>query len=54
MRHVAVDAVGEEVAGAVFQLLTNHVTGGEIEKVKHTLPEEIRALWPEPVRVMAR
>jgi uncharacterized protein (DUF2267 family) len=40
------DTDPEKVLGAVFQLLNNHVTAGEIERVKRCLPAEIRALWP--------
>ena len=32
----------EQVARAVFQLLARKVTAGEIEKLKHILPDEIR------------
>ena len=35
----------ERVARAVFQVLSKHVTSGEIEGVKRSLPTEIRALW---------
>jgi uncharacterized protein (DUF2267 family) len=35
----------EEVTRAVFQVLSKHVTSGEIEAVKRRLPAEIRALW---------
>ncbi|HWG46428.1 MAG TPA: DUF2267 domain-containing protein [Gemmataceae bacterium] len=42
----------EEVARAVFQLLAVHVSSGEIEKMKHTLPAEIRALWAENMPLM--
>jgi uncharacterized protein (DUF2267 family) len=38
----------EAVAGAVFAVLERRVTEGEIEDVKHILPEPIRQLWPEP------
>src|SRR6476620_4667789 len=31
---------------AVFQLLTRKITEGEIEDVKHCLPEELRNIWP--------
>jgi len=37
----------EQAVRAVFQLLACRVTAGEIEKVKHALPEKIRSLWPE-------
>ncbi len=39
-----VDAV--QVARVVFKVLAEHVTGGEIEDVKHNLPSGIRDLWP--------
>src|SRR5262245_52945741 len=35
----------EEVARAVFTVLANRVTEGEIEHIKHVLPDEIRCLW---------
>ena len=31
---------------AVFKVLGRHVSAGEIEKVRHALPESIRDLWP--------
>jgi uncharacterized protein (DUF2267 family) len=36
----------ERVARAVFKVLSDRVTEGEIEGVKHLLPAEIRELWP--------
>jgi uncharacterized protein (DUF2267 family) len=36
----------ELIARAVFKVLTNRITAGEIEDVKHVLPAEIRSLWP--------
>ena len=33
---------------AVFELLSSKITAGEIEDVRHSLPEELRNLWPEP------
>ena len=41
------DAQPEEIARGVFQVIAKHVTPGEIEHVKITLPEELRALWRE-------
>jgi uncharacterized protein (DUF2267 family) len=39
------DVDPERVARIVFQVLSKHVTGGEIEGVKRSLPTEIRLLW---------
>jgi uncharacterized protein (DUF2267 family) len=36
----------EDSARAVFTLLEQRVTEGEIEDVQHMLPEAIRNLWP--------
>jgi uncharacterized protein (DUF2267 family) len=36
----------EEIVRAVFTLLVQRVSYGEIEDVKHVLPEDIRDLWP--------
>lgn len=36
----------EEVARAVFRVISKHVSEGEIADVKHTLPHQIRELWP--------
>jgi uncharacterized protein (DUF2267 family) len=36
----------ERVARAVFQALTRHVSAGEIEDIKSSLPADIRSLWP--------
>jgi uncharacterized protein (DUF2267 family) len=35
----------ERVARAVFAVLAQHVSNGEIEAVKRSLPAEIRSLW---------
>jgi len=41
------DAVDpERIARAVFKLLADRVTEGEIADVKHVMPSEIRDLWP--------
>lgn len=35
----------EAVVRAVFNVLAKHITPGEVEKVKQSLPEDIRLLW---------
>ena len=37
---------GGEVTRAVLQVLAKHITPGEVEKVKHALPNDLRTLWP--------
>jgi uncharacterized protein (DUF2267 family) len=39
------DVDPEEVVQAVFGVLSKHVSSGEIEGVKRSLPTEIRSLW---------
>jgi len=41
----------EKATRAVFQVLSRHVSAGEIEDVRNMLPGDIRALWPEPSAV---
>jgi len=36
----------ERVARAVFMILANRVSAGEIEDVKNVVPAELRELWP--------
>jgi uncharacterized protein (DUF2267 family) len=36
----------EQIARAVFALLANRISEGEIEDVQHVLPSKIRELWP--------
>jgi len=31
----------------VFHVLSRHVDRGQVEKVRNSLPEEVRGLWPE-------
>jgi uncharacterized protein (DUF2267 family) len=38
----------EPAARAVFRLLANHVTGGELHHVRAQLPPELRILWYLP------
>ncbi len=37
-----------EAVSAVFALLSDKITAGEIKQVHHSLPADIRALWPLP------
>ncbi len=39
----------EPVARAVFLVMANRISEGEIEDVEHVLPREIRDLWPSTV-----
>lgn len=41
--HMTVSA--DEIARAVFRVISKHVSSGEIADIKHTLPPEIRELW---------
>jgi len=43
---VAVDGSPEEVTRAVFKVLQNHVTAGEIQDVKSNMPKALQPLWP--------
>jgi uncharacterized protein (DUF2267 family) len=40
------EADSRTIAAAVLKVLSKHVTGGEVDKIKHVLPEPIRELWP--------
>jgi uncharacterized protein (DUF2267 family) len=33
---------------AVFELLSDKISAGEVKDVRHALPAELRHLWPEP------
>ncbi|MEX1082156.1 MAG: DUF2267 domain-containing protein [Halofilum sp. (in: g-proteobacteria)] len=37
----------ETAARAVFTVLGRHISDGEIRKVQHMLPDDVRELWPE-------
>lgn len=39
---------GQQDIRYVFDLLNAHLTAGEIEDVRGSLPAEIRTFWPEP------
>ena len=34
-------------ARAVFGILSRHIDPGQVEKIKHSLPEEVRAIWSD-------
>ena len=38
----------ERICTAVFELLNEHVSPGEINDIRNELPGAIRKLWPEP------
>ena len=38
----------DDAISAVFELLSDKLTLGEIAQVHHALPADIRALWPLP------
>jgi uncharacterized protein (DUF2267 family) len=38
----------ERAVTAVFQTLESEMPGGELDHVRHALPEELRELWPKP------
>jgi len=42
----------EEVTRAVLHVLSQHVSKGEVENVKLTLPHEIRELWNEEMQTL--
>jgi uncharacterized protein (DUF2267 family) len=44
----------EEVVSSVFDVLSRHVSGGEIDDVISQLPRDIRSLWPEQARAVLR
>lgn len=43
----------DEAARAVFMVLSNHVSLGQVEKIRQSLPEDIRRLWPDRARAPA-
>jgi uncharacterized protein (DUF2267 family) len=37
----------QQVCRAVFRVIARHTSEGEIEDVKHSLPKELKELWPQ-------
>ncbi|RMF57349.1 MAG: DUF2267 domain-containing protein [Bacteroidetes bacterium] len=42
-----------QVVQGVFKTLNRHISRGEVEEVRALLPQELRALWPEPTAAEA-
>jgi uncharacterized protein (DUF2267 family) len=38
-----------EAVLSVFKVLSRHVDPGQVAKIRHALPKEIRELWPDPL-----
>lgn len=44
----------EDAIRAVFTVLMRHLPDGQLEKVRHALPEDIRAMWPKSASLGSR
>jgi len=42
------DYRGQQDIITVFKLLNARISRGQVNDIRHNLPEDIRALWPEP------
>jgi uncharacterized protein (DUF2267 family) len=49
-RNIDPDMDAERTARAVFKILSQRISPGEIEDVINMLPPALRELWPEKVR----
>ncbi|PSJ65747.1 DUF2267 domain-containing protein [Kumtagia ephedrae] len=38
----------KDAARSVFNVLSHYITPGEVRKVRESLPEDVRSLWPDP------
>ena len=43
----------DEGVRAVFIVLNNHISAGQVDKIRQSLPEDIRRLWPDRARATA-
>ena len=46
---VDIGASEEEIAEAVFTVIEEHISEGEVEDILGTLPDNIREMWKQPV-----
>jgi len=44
----------EDAARIVFTVLTRHLPEGQVAKVRHALPEQVRSLWPDHASLGSR
>jgi uncharacterized protein (DUF2267 family) len=44
----------ELISRAVFRVLDQKISSGEINDIKQMMPPELRAMWPEPVVVQGK
>jgi len=42
----------EDVVRAVFAVIAKHVTNGEVDHIRHTLPGEFQTLWDEELQTV--
>jgi uncharacterized protein (DUF2267 family) len=40
----------KEAVQTVFQVLSHHLDPGEVRKIRESLPQDLRALWPDPTK----
>jgi uncharacterized protein (DUF2267 family) len=41
------DVDAEHIVRSIIRVLCKHITGGEMDQVKHVLPHELRDFWPK-------
>ncbi|MEY9163601.1 uncharacterized protein (DUF2267 family) [Sinorhizobium fredii] len=40
----------KEAVQTVFHVLSHHLDSGEIRKIRESLSQDVRALWPDPTQ----